>query len=109
MAVYTQHSVYLDLLNYLAPGCSYSNYIKSFLKDDCTFFKGFFPYDWMTATRKLNNVTVPLRSAFYSAITEKNISAVGYAHCKKVWEDQGMKTFRDYLLYTNHKDVEPFS
>ena len=105
IAVYTEHSLFLDMVNYLAPGYSYANYLKAFIADEC---KGFFPYEWMTSTRKLSNARLPPRAAFYSSLTGTGISQEQYNSCLLVWRELGMKTFRDYLIYYNNKDVAPF-
>ena len=105
IAVYTEHSLFLDMVNYLAPGYSYANYLKAFIAGEC---KGFFPYEWMTSTRKLSNVRLPPRSPFYSSLTGTGISQEQYNSCLLVWRQLGMKTFRDYLIYYNNKDVSPF-
>ena len=92
IAVYTEHSLFLDMINYLAPGYSYANYLKTFTADEC---KGFFPYELMTSTRKLSNVRLPPQSAFYSSLTGTSISKEQYDSCLLVWKKLGMKTFRD--------------
>ena len=105
IAVYTEHSLFLDMINYLAPGYSYANYLKAFTADECN---GFFPYESITSTRKLSSVRLPPRSAFYSSLTGTSISKEQYDSCLLVWKKLGMKTFRDYLIYYNNKDVAPF-
>ena len=87
IAVYTKHSLSLDMVNYLAPGYSYANYSKAFIAVEC---KGFFPYEWMTSTRKLSNVRLPPRSAFYSSLTGTGISQEQYNSCLLVWMKLGM-------------------
>ena len=62
----------------------------------------------MTSTRKLSNVRLPPRSDFYSSLTGTSISKEQYDSCLLVWKILGMKTFRDYLIYYNNKDVAPF-
>ena len=93
------------MVNYLAPGYSYASYLKAFTMDEC---KVFFPYEWITSTRKLSNVSLPPQSAFYSSLTGTSISKEQYESCLLVWKKQEMKTFRDYLIYYNNKDVAPF-
>ena len=105
LAIYTKHTVFLDVVNYLAPGYSYENYLSAFTKNA---HKGFFPYEWLTSVKKLRNKTLPPRSAFHSKLTGRNISESDYRQCQKVWTEQNMKTFKDYLIYYNNKDVEPF-
>ena len=105
IAIYTQHTIFLDMFNYLAPGYSYANYLKAFLKKD---LKGFFPYEWMDDVRKLNNTSLPPRSAFYSSLTRQTISKEDYKLCQDVWNKEQMQTFKDYLIHYNNKDVQPF-
>ena len=93
------------MVNYLAPGYSYANYLKAFTMDEG---KVFFPYEWMTSTHKLSNVRLPPRSAFYSSLMGTSISKEQYESCLLVWKKQEMETFRDYLIYYNIKDVAPF-
>ena len=105
IAVYTQNLVFLDMFNYLAPGYSYANYLKAFLKDTR---KGYFPYEWMDSVRKLCNTTLPPRSAFYSSLTGKGISLEEYRSCQEVWKSEKMHSMKDYLIYYNNLDVAPF-
>ena len=105
LAIYTQHTVFLDVVNYLAPGYNYANYLLAFTRNQ---HKGHFPYEWMTSTRKLENRTLPPRSAFDSKLTGTKMSESDYAKCEKVWSEEKMQTFRDYLIYYNNKDVKPF-
>ena len=38
----------------------------------------------------------------------KNISADEYSYCCSVWQNEEMVTFKDYLVWYNNRDVEPF-
>ena len=105
LAVYTQHTVFLDVVNYLAPGYNYATYLRAFTRNE---EKGHFPYEWMTSTRKLANRTLPPRSAFDSELTGVKMSESDYAACQKVWSDEKMQTMEDYLIHYNNKDVKPF-
>ena len=92
LAVYTKHTVFLDVVNYLAPGYNYQNYLLAFTKNEC---KKHFPYSWMTSVRKLENTTLPPRSAFYNKLTGCHISQADYESCEKVWRNQKMRRLRD--------------
>lgn len=105
LSIATRHFILLDILNYLAPGYSYANYLKGFTK---TEVKGFFPYDWMTSVRKLNNTLLPPQCVWYNKLTKSGISDADYAICQKLWKDAKMETFRDYLIHYNNSDVKPF-
>jgi len=75
IAVYTNNLVFLDMFNYLAPGYSYANYLKAFLKDTR---KGYFPYEWMDNVRKLDNTSLPTRQSFFSSLTQKGLTLEEY-------------------------------
>ena len=62
MCIKTEELKFLDITNYMAPGFSYSQYLKAY---KCTEQKGFFPYEWMTSLDKTpsHRVTSP-RSLF---------------------------------------------
>ena len=71
IAVSTEHSLILDMVYYLVLGYFYVNYLNAFTLNEC---KGFFPYEWMTSTRKLSKVKLPPRSYFCSSLTGSTIS-----------------------------------
>ena len=129
MCLKTEHLKFLDITNYLAPGFSYAQFLKAY---ECpaakgkyqdyytlTMFEifanylssytlGFFPYEWMDSLDKLEHPALPPHQAFYSSLTNKNISVEEYQYCQRVWDEQGMQTFRDFLIWYNDLDVEPF-
>jgi len=57
---------------------------------------------------KLDHPTLPTHQAFYSSLTNRNISVEEYQYCQRVWDEQGMVSFRDFLVWYNNLDVEPF-
>jgi hypothetical protein len=40
-------------------------------------------------------------------LKNENISAEDYQLCQGVWEDNDMKTMKEFLTWYNNKDVEP--
>ena len=95
---------FLDVCNFIAPGFSYDKYLKAF---DCSFSKGFFPYEWMDSLDKLEHRSLPDRAAFYSHLRGEAISTEDYAYCQRVWESERMNTFKDFLIWYNNLDVAP--
>ena len=71
MCIKTETLKFLDITNYLAPGFSYSQFLKAY---GCTEEKGFFPYEWMTSLEKLNHTQLPAHEAFFSTLKNENIS-----------------------------------
>ena len=96
---------FLDILNYLAPGYSYAQYLKAF---KCSAEKGFFPYEWFDSLAKLDFPSLPKREDFYSSLKGCGISEEDYSICQEAWKKNDMKTMRDFLVWYNNLDVEPF-
>jgi ferritin len=50
---------------------------------------------------------LPPHEAFYSTLKNENISAEDYQLCQTVWEDNDMRTMKEFLTWYYNKDVEP--
>ena len=105
MCVKTDHLRFLDVTNFLAPGFSYDKFLKAY---ECPQTKGFFPYEWMDSLEKLQHPALPPHEAFFSSLTNTNISTEEYQYCQKVWSSNNMQTFQDFLIWYNNLDVKPF-
>lgn len=105
MSLNTEHLKFLDVTNFLAPGFSYDKFLKAY---DCPQTKGFFPYEWMDSLEKLNYPSLPPHQDFFSSLRNKNISEEEYLYCQQVWHDHDMKTCKDFLVWYNNLDVQPF-
>ena len=105
MCLKTDRLKFLDICNYLAPGYSYDQFLKAY---ECTAQKGFFPYEWCDSIDKLEFGQLPHHEAFFSALRNTNITLEEYEYCCSIWRDCGMESFRDYLIWYNNLDVEPF-
>ena len=81
MCIKTPSLKFLDITQFLAPGCSYDTFLKAYgIEEE----KGFFPYDWLDCLEKLNHPCLPPHSAFYNELKECNISEEEYAYCQQV-------------------------
>ena len=96
MCLKTNHLKFLDITNYLAPGFSYDQFLKAY---ECTQTKGYFPYEWVDSLEKLNFATLPPPEVFHSALSGTDITEEQYEYCQRVWDEQGVTTFRDFLLW----------
>jgi hypothetical protein len=94
MCINTEALKFLVITNYMAPGFSYSQYLKAY---ECTEEKGFSPYEWMTSLRKLNVSQLPPHEAFYSTLKNGNLSVEEYQLCQKAWEENNMTTMKEFL------------
>ena len=106
MCIKTQRLRFMDIRNFLAPNFSYDAFLKAY---DCQIKKGFFPYDWLDGLDKLDFPNLPPYEAFYSSLKNKYVcSPAEYAYCQQVWEQRKMQTMKDFLVWYNNCDVEPF-
>ena len=129
---------FLDISNYLAPGCSYNNFLKAY---KCSMKKSYFPYEYFTSIDILNNTHLPEYDKFYSSLKNCNVLEEEYNTYNKllmeglsqdealkkmqldfvpnsgkenydelcqIWESEKMETFRDFLIYYNNLDTKPF-
>ena len=101
----TKRLRFLDIRNYIAPGFNYATYLKAY---KCEVTKGFFPYEWMDNLDKLQKTELPTHEQFFSNLKNSNITEDEYAYCENVWTEENMKTFEDYLMWYNNRDVAPF-
>jgi hypothetical protein len=105
MCISTNKLKFLDIINYLAPGFSYSKYLAAFKIEET---KGVFCYEYITDLGKLNETSLPPHSAFFSPLKNCNVSETEYALCKKIWVEKRMSTLKNFLIWYNNKDVVPF-
>ena len=83
--------------------------------------KGFFPYLWFDSLARLKETKLPQRTPevriavdkgqidvndpYYSLLKMKTISNEEVDSCEKVWKEQNMKNFGDWVAYYNNLDV----
>lgn len=49
-----------------------------------------------------------LLKAFFSTLKNKNITEQEYQYRQQVWSENNMQTFRDFLIWYNITDIQPF-
>ena len=68
----------------------------------CSTGKQFFPYEYLDSIEKLQEISLPPISEFYSSLADSHISIADYQHAQSVLEKTGCKTLQDYVdLYLN--------
>ena len=118
---------FLDITNYLPPGTSYANFLKSFEVAEQKFY---FPYEFLTSFEKLSQTCLPPYPSeeWYSSLKEQDILHAEY-HCweqngkrgtppptgmqnyqmiETTWREKGWRDMKDYLVYYNNCDTKPF-
>jgi len=59
--------------------------------------KGVFPYDYVDGLEMLKEEKLPPKQAFYSRLSDENISDEDHSHAQMVRKEFGVSTFRNYL------------
>ena len=106
MYMKTPQFVFLDVINYLAPGITYDKWVKTYGAKQT---KSWLPYEWFDSVDKLDHKGLPPYRCWFSQL--KNSFALTpkeYDECKRVFQERGMQTFGDWLEYYNNLDVTPF-
>ena len=98
---------FIDIINYLAPGTSYSKFLKAF---KITEGKSFFPYEFLDDPDKLNYPELPPYEAFYSSLKNCNIlgGPENYITMQNIWKANDMQKLECLLRFYNNLDCEPF-
>ena len=96
---------FLDIINFVGPGVSLDKYLKTYKVGQT---KQFFPYEYFDSLDKLKDNSLPEKDKFYSKLRDEHISDENYEHCRKIWHDNNMSTLRDYVIFYNISDVQPF-
>jgi hypothetical protein len=66
---------FLDVSNFLAPGCSYSSFLKAFETRES---KGYFPYDYVNSAEVLEETRLTHYDAFYMKMRNINVLEENY-------------------------------
>lgn len=104
MSLSTEKLVFLDILKFLGPGINYASFLKAFnVKEK----KLVFCYDAFSSLEMLSLTTLPPHSAFFSELTQTNVSIEEYQAAQKRWKEKNMQTFRDFLVDYNNADTGP--
>ena len=102
----TPNLKFLDIMNYVAPGTSYDKWVKTY---GAELTKSWLPYEWFDTVEKLDYPELPAYWHFYSKLkNEIVLSTEEYFQRRRVWKEEGMKTFADWLRHYNNLDVKPF-
>ena len=67
--------------------------------------KGVYPYEYASSCERFDDEQLPPKEAFYSKLSGEGISDDDYKHAHAVWDEFGMKTFKDYHDLYNVSDV----
>ena len=106
MFINTPKFKFLDVVNYLALGITYDKWVKTY---GATLTKSWLPYEWFDSPAKLDFPGLPPYMAWYSKLKNEYVLTLKeYDDCHRIFREQGMQTFGDWLKYYNNLDVAPF-
>ena len=104
---------FLDVYKFQSPHTSLDQFMKTY---KAPVSKGVFPYEYLTS-ETLHSRDLPTIEDFYSQLKGKNL--LGDSKFErhrnylekviKVWHAQKCETLKDFLLYYNRLDVQPFA
>ena len=58
--------------------------------------KGVYPYEYMDSVERFQEPQLPPKEAFYSSLTEEDISEIDYTHAQRVFNHFNMTDLRGY-------------
>ena len=99
--------MFLDIINYIAPGYSYAKFLKSWGFEGGDDQKGTFCYSYIDSLEKLDEGR-PSRDAFYDTLKQREMTEAEYVEFCHLWENKGFKTIRELLQWYQLQDVGPF-
>ena len=67
--------------------------------------KGVYPYEYMDSWERFEETKLPPKEAFYSKLSDGNISDSDYEHAQRVWETFGCQTLGNYTDLYCRTDV----
>ena len=101
----TSQFKFLDIMNFLAPGCSYDKFLKAYQTES---EKGFFCYEYFDSMEKLEETSLPPYEAFYSELKGAYVcSREEYEKLQEIWREKEMKNLQDFLVWYNNLDTAP--
>ena len=105
MCISTPKLRFLDITNYVGPSMNLEKMLISF-KAPAT--KGHFPYEAVKSVSDLDRAYCPPIEAFDSVLRGTKLDQETYQeHVVGLWNEQGMRTWRDLLVFYNSNDVGP--
>ena len=97
----------LDSLVNNLPETAFNNLKRHYMGDKFNLVKrkGVYPYEYMDSLERFKETKLPPKEAFYSRLTEEDISDEDYTHAQKVWNVFEIKSMEGYHNLYNETDV----
>ena len=127
LSISNKYYKFIDITNYLPPGTSYANFLKSFEIKEKKFY---FPYEFLTSYEKLSQTCLPPYPSqdWYSSLKDADLLHAEYERWERdgkrdcppptglenfrmieqTWREKGWRNMKDYLIFYNNCDTIPF-
>ena len=90
MYMKTPQFVFLDVINYLAPGITYDKWVKTYGAKQT---KSWLPYEWFDSADKLDYKGLPLYRCWFSQLKNSfTLKPKEYDECKRVFQERGCRS-----------------
>ena len=104
--MYMSTATFLKICSYIGPGTGHEKWVKTY---GAKLSKFLFPYEWFDTTEKLDFPGLPPHEEWFSKLTnEMTLSEEAYRASQRIWQEKGMRTFKDWLRFCSNLDFEPF-
>ena len=99
-------ATFLEICSYISPGTGQEKWVKTY---GAKLSKLWFPYEWFETAEKLDFPELPPHKEWFSDLkNEMALSEEAYRASQRVWQEKGMRTFKELLRFCNNLDFEPF-
>ena len=106
LCISTPRFRFIDMKNFLPPTFNLDTFIKSFKAEQQ---KGVFPYEAVQSVADLERTYCPRIEEFHSEFRNSDITLEEWeTKVHRVWNENGMRTWKDFLVHYNLSDVVPF-
>ena len=98
--------VFHDARNFVPPNINLDAFGKMWGVKDID--KEMFPYEWFDNVEKLNFETLPPIESFDNKLKNEKCKPGDYDNAMQLWQENGFKSFKDYMMYYCERDVDVF-
>ena len=104
--MYMSVATFLEICSYISPGTGQEKWMKTY---GAKLSKLCFPDEWFETAEKLDFPGLPPHEEWFSELkNEMTLSEEAYRASQRIWQEKGMRTFKDLLRFYNNLDFEPF-
>ena len=104
--MYVSVATFLEICSYISPGTGQEKWMKTY---GAKLSKLWFSDEWFETAEKLDFPGLLPHEEWFSELkNEMTLSEEAYRASQRIWQEKGMRTFKDLLRFHNNLDFEPF-